>query len=153
MSRRHAWRRNAAKFQYSILPQMWGGQFCPQPPFQAALSDHTHFFAVFKRRLKAGCSENWLPHKFCRIRRFGKTCGITPGGVRHMGLRGSSVVAQGAKRVDTDGAEGGDSRGCAADQQESEGGGEECERIGCADAEQLAGEETAHREIAGDSDG
>lgn len=70
-----------------------------------------------------------------------------------MGLRGSSVVAEGAQRVDTDGAEGGDARGCAADQQESEGGGEECERIGCADAEQLAGEETAHREIAGDSDG
>jgi hypothetical protein len=38
-----------------------------------------------------------------------------------MGLRGSSVVAQGAQRVDTDGAEGGDGRGCAADQQESEG--------------------------------
>ena len=35
----------------------------------------------------------------------------------------SSVVAQGAQRVDTDGAKGGNGGGCAADQQEPERGG------------------------------
>src|ERR1022692_2161540 len=34
---------------------MWGGQSCPQPPFQAA-------FLVGARRLKAGGSQDWLPH-------------------------------------------------------------------------------------------
>jgi hypothetical protein len=32
--------------------------------FQAALSDHERTLALGERRLKAGCSQDWLPHKF-----------------------------------------------------------------------------------------
>jgi hypothetical protein len=45
-----------------------GRAILPAAAFHAALSGHTLLFAVFKRRLKAGCSQDWLPHKFCGIR-------------------------------------------------------------------------------------
>jgi hypothetical protein len=32
--------------------------------FQAALSGHTSVFDARKCRLKAGCSQDWLPHHF-----------------------------------------------------------------------------------------
>jgi hypothetical protein len=40
---------------------LWGGQSCPQPPFR-------RLFRIVsepsrgKGRLKAGCSQDWLPH-------------------------------------------------------------------------------------------
>src|ERR1035441_4230343 len=40
---------------------LWGGQSCPQPPFRRLLRDLSEP-ARGKNRLKAGCSQDWLPH-------------------------------------------------------------------------------------------
>ena len=44
---------------------MWGRQSCLQAAFQAAFSDHARVFAPVERRLKAGGSQDWLPHNLC----------------------------------------------------------------------------------------
>ena len=42
---------------------MWGSQSWLQPPFQAAFSGmRQSSFDARKRRLKAGGSQDWLPH-------------------------------------------------------------------------------------------
>jgi hypothetical protein len=38
---------------------MWGGQFCPQPPFQAAWC----WLPDPHGRLKAGSGQDWPPHE------------------------------------------------------------------------------------------
>jgi len=40
-----------------------GQAILPAAAFQAALSGLSHVFALVKRRLKGGCSQDWLPHK------------------------------------------------------------------------------------------
>jgi hypothetical protein len=40
---------------------MRGGQFCPQPPFRRFFRDVSEP-SRGKGRLKAGCSQDWLPH-------------------------------------------------------------------------------------------
>ena len=55
----------------------------PAAAFQAALSGHTRRFRVLKRRLKAGSSQDWLPHKFCRPAEARELCGIAQECVRH----------------------------------------------------------------------
>src|SRR6202021_3066991 len=40
-----------------------GQAIMPAAAFQAALSDHARVFARGARRLKAGGSQDWLPHK------------------------------------------------------------------------------------------
>src|ERR1039457_5240247 len=55
-----------------IRQKLWGGQSCPQPPFRRlfrAMSD----FVARQGRLKAGCSQDWLPHNLCRIAMASKT--------------------------------------------------------------------------------
>ncbi len=42
---------------------MWGRQSCLQPPFLGGFSSHKRVSAQGTRRLKAGGSQNWLPHK------------------------------------------------------------------------------------------
>jgi hypothetical protein len=41
---------------------MWGGQSCLQPPL-GGFASHKRVFAHGARRLKAGGSQDWLPHK------------------------------------------------------------------------------------------
>ena len=47
-------------------------RFCPcwahpAAAFQAAFARHVRVFDPRRRRLKAGCSQDWLPHDLCRI--------------------------------------------------------------------------------------
>jgi hypothetical protein len=44
-----------------LLHLLWGGQSCPQPPFRR-LSRDVSEPSRGKGRLKAGCSQDWLPH-------------------------------------------------------------------------------------------
>ena len=44
-----------------VLPLLWGGQSCPQPPFRRLFRDVSEP-SRGKGRLKAGCSQDWLPH-------------------------------------------------------------------------------------------
>jgi len=39
-----------------------GQAILPAAAFQAALSGHARAFVLGERRLKAGCSQDWLPH-------------------------------------------------------------------------------------------
>ena len=45
-----------------VLHLLWGGQSCPQPPFRR-LFLYASAPSWGKGRLKAGCSQDWLPHK------------------------------------------------------------------------------------------
>jgi hypothetical protein len=64
----------------------------------------------------------------------------------------SSIVAQGAQRIDAHGAEGWDGTSRHTHQHQSDRGGEESERISRANAKQLPSEQAAHREVSRDSD-
>src|ERR1022692_2969230 len=44
-----------------VLHLLWGGQSCPQPPFRRLFPDVSGS-SRGKGRLKAGCSQDWLPH-------------------------------------------------------------------------------------------
>jgi hypothetical protein len=44
-----------------VLHLLWGGQSCPQPPFRRLFRDVSEP-SPDKGRLKAGCSQDWLPH-------------------------------------------------------------------------------------------
>jgi hypothetical protein len=44
-----------------VLHLLWGGQSCPQPPFRRLFRDMSEP-SRGKGRLKAGCSQDWLPH-------------------------------------------------------------------------------------------
>jgi hypothetical protein len=57
----------------------------PAAALQAALSGYTHAFAPVKRRLKAGCSQDCLPHEFAEIADLGKLGDIARECVRHNG--------------------------------------------------------------------
>jgi len=46
-----------------------GQAILPGAAFQAAFSDRTQAFARSERRLKAGCSQDWLPHNMRRGKR------------------------------------------------------------------------------------
>ena len=46
----------------NLLTSSWGRQSCLQPPFQAALQGYLGIRA--ERRLKAGGSQDWLPHSY-----------------------------------------------------------------------------------------
>jgi hypothetical protein len=39
-----------------------GQAILPAAAFQAALSGHERAFVIGRGRLKAGCSQDWLPH-------------------------------------------------------------------------------------------
>jgi hypothetical protein len=43
---------------------MVGQAILPAAAFQAALSELASVFEPEKRRLKAGCSQDWPPHKY-----------------------------------------------------------------------------------------
>jgi len=43
--------------------QLCGRQCCLRPAFKAAFSSFVRVFALDESRLKAGCSQDWLPHK------------------------------------------------------------------------------------------
>jgi hypothetical protein len=43
-----------------------GQAILPAAAFQAASSDHARVFAPGERRLKAGGSQDWLPHNLCQ---------------------------------------------------------------------------------------
>jgi hypothetical protein len=45
----------------NVLHLLWGGQSCPQPPFRRLFPDVSEP-SQDKGRLKAGCSQDWLPH-------------------------------------------------------------------------------------------
>jgi hypothetical protein len=45
-----------------VLRLLWGGQSCPQPPFRRLFRDVSEL-SQGKGRLKAGCSQDWLPHQ------------------------------------------------------------------------------------------
>jgi hypothetical protein len=45
-----------------VLHLLWGRQSCPQPPFRR-LFLYASAPSWGKGRLKAGCSQDWLPHK------------------------------------------------------------------------------------------
>jgi hypothetical protein len=44
-----------------VLHLLWGGQSCPQPPFRRLFGDMSEPSGA-KAWLKAGCSQDWLPH-------------------------------------------------------------------------------------------
>jgi hypothetical protein len=44
-------------------PPIVGRAILPAAAFQAALSDRERVLALNKRRLKAGGSQDWLPHR------------------------------------------------------------------------------------------
>jgi hypothetical protein len=50
-----------------VLPVLWGRQFCLQPPFRRLYGGRARVFDHGKRRLKAGGSQDWLPHSDARI--------------------------------------------------------------------------------------
>jgi hypothetical protein len=43
-----------------VLHLLWDGQSCPQPPFRRLFRDVSEPWRD-KGRLKAGCSQDWLP--------------------------------------------------------------------------------------------
>ena len=49
-----------------VRQNLWGGQSCPQPPFRRLLQPRAGLRSR-RDRLKAGCSQDWLPHELCRI--------------------------------------------------------------------------------------
>jgi hypothetical protein len=53
------------------LHNLWGGQSCLGNPARSRLSggfsSHAGVIARGKGRLKAGCSQDWLPHDLCRF--------------------------------------------------------------------------------------
>jgi hypothetical protein len=51
----------------------WGRQSCLQPPFQAAVSAIFGSSLPARAGLKAGCSQDWLPHKKSIFRRLPTT--------------------------------------------------------------------------------
>jgi hypothetical protein len=46
-----------------------GQAILPAAAFQAAFSDHVRVFATGESRLKAGCSQDWLPHSLASVAR------------------------------------------------------------------------------------
>ena len=60
------WRRHGCLMPHTfpvgdVLHLLWGGQSCPQPPFRR-LFRAVRESSCRSRRLKAGCSQDWLPH-------------------------------------------------------------------------------------------
>ncbi len=61
------WQRSTLIVGWAILPAA---------AFQAALPGHARACALGKRRLKAGGSQDWLPHDLCRAVTRPKVSGI-----------------------------------------------------------------------------
>ena len=126
------------------VPYM-GRAILPAAAFRAALSGHTRRLRVLRRRLKAGCSQDWMPHKFCRLAELRAVDRLKPVLDRPEGLshsRNGLFVAEDLAWVQACGAAGG----------EEGGGGDEGEGVGRMDAEEDGFDRAGSGERSGETD-